>query len=121
MINNSSNRATSAKSKRKSDVRDDDLSQRSNRQPSTGNSAQPNTDSQPTGASESSYSESSHQDFSAEEKFELMSAYLDDEVSEQERVLVESWLESDPQLLSSYQQQLKLREAVQELGLDLFD
>lgn len=118
---NSSDRATSAKSKRKSDVRDNDLSQRSNRQPSAGNSAPLNNDSQPTAASEPSYSESLHQDFSAEEKFELMSAYLDDEVSEQERTLVESWLESDPQLLSSYQQQIRLREAVQELGLDLFD
>ncbi len=35
------------------------------------------------------------------EKFELMSAYLDNEASEQEQALVEDWLANDPQLLGS--------------------
>ncbi len=50
-----------------------------------------------------------------DKKFELMSAYLDDEVSDQERRLVEYWLANDPQLLSDYQQQIKLRGAIQTL------
>ena len=55
---------------------------------------------------------------SADQKFELMSAYLDDEVSDKERRLVEYWLANDPQLLSDYQQQLKLHGAIQTLGSD---
>lgn len=56
---------------------------------------------------------------SADEKFELMSAYLDGEVSDQERRLVEHWLASDPQLPKDYQQQMKLRGAIQTLSSDL--
>jgi hypothetical protein len=52
-----------------------------------------------------------------DEKFELLSAYFDDEVSEQERALVEHWLSCDPQLQQHYQAQLKLRQAIRWHGL----
>jgi hypothetical protein len=52
-----------------------------------------------------------------DEKFELLSAYLDDEVSEQERCLVEHWLSADPQLQQHYQAQLRLRQAIRWHGL----
>ncbi len=63
-----------------------------------------------------SYSDDSNP--SADEKFEIMSAYLGGEVSEQEGLLVECWLADDPQLLESHQQQMKLRGAIQTLGSD---
>ncbi len=50
--------------------------------------------------------------FTDAEKFELLSAYLDDEVTEQEQCLVEHWLSSDFQLQQQYQAQLKLRLAM---------
>jgi hypothetical protein len=46
------------------------------------------------------------------EKFELLSAYLDDEVTDEERCLVEHWLSSDLHLQQQYQEQLKLRLAM---------
>jgi len=49
---------------------------------------------------------------SADEAFELLSAYLDDEVTEEERCLVQHWLASDPEMKSHYQKQLKLRQAM---------
>ncbi|MGI8934571.1 MAG: hypothetical protein ACR2FS_10910 [Phormidesmis sp.] len=48
----------------------------------------------------------------ADEKFDLLSAYLDDEVSEQERCLVEQWLSSDAQIQQQYQAQNKIRRAL---------
>jgi hypothetical protein len=50
--------------------------------------------------------------FTDAEKFELLSAYLDDEVTEQERRLVEHWLSSDLQLQKHYQAQLRLHSAM---------
>lgn len=50
--------------------------------------------------------------FTDAEKFELLSAYLDDEVTEQERCWVEHWLSSDLQLQEHYQAQLRLRSAM---------
>jgi anti-sigma factor RsiW len=47
-----------------------------------------------------------------DEKFELLSAYLDDEVTDEERCLVEHWLSSDLHLQRQYQEQLKLRLAM---------
>ncbi|MEM6868399.1 MAG: hypothetical protein AAF528_08465 [Cyanobacteria bacterium P01_C01_bin.121] len=49
---------------------------------------------------------------SVDEAFELLSAYLDDEVTDDERGLVEHWLASDPELQSHYQKQLRLRQAL---------
>jgi anti-sigma factor RsiW len=50
--------------------------------------------------------------FTDAEKFELLSAYLDDEVTEQEQCLVEHWLSSDLALQQHYQAQLRLRSAM---------
>lgn len=120
MIPNSSNRATSAQPKRVYGVRAGDRSKRGIK-PST-KPSRANSETQPEDNSQISASSSSPQEaFSVGEKFELMSAYIDNEASEQERALVEDWLANDPQLLSSYQQQMKLREAISELGPELFD
>ncbi|MGB7086786.1 MAG: RseA family anti-sigma factor [Phormidesmis sp.] len=62
--------------------------------------------------------ETSAETFSASEKFELLSAYLDGEVSDQERRLVMQWLLSDPQLQKHYQAQLKLRQAMRSFSSD---
>ena len=51
-------------------------------------------------------------DFTSHEKFELLSAYMDDEVTAEERALVEHWLSSDPLMRRHYQKQLKLRAAI---------
>ncbi|MGD1867872.1 MAG: anti-sigma factor family protein [Phormidesmis sp.] len=48
----------------------------------------------------------------ADEAFELLSAYLDDEVTAEERCLVQHWLASDPEMQSHYQKQLRLRQAM---------
>lgn len=50
--------------------------------------------------------------FTADEKFALLSAYLDDEVSEQERCLVEQWLLSDAQTRQHYRAQNRLRQGL---------
>lgn len=68
-------------------------------------------------ASETSASEEA---FSQNEKFELLSAYLDGEVSEPEQRLVIQWLASDAQLQQHYHAQLKLRQSIQQLATDLF-
>jgi hypothetical protein len=120
MIFNSSKRAISAQSKRVYDVRAGIRSKRGTK-PSTQPSG---TDSETQPEANSQMSASSHSPqkaFSVDEKFELMSAYLDNEATEQERTLVEDWLANDPQLFSSYQQQMKLRGAILELGPKLFD
>lgn len=51
-------------------------------------------------------------------KFELLSAYLDDEVSTEERQQVEQWLRSDAELRQQYETQLKLRQAMKSLLRD---
>jgi anti-sigma factor RsiW len=45
------------------------------------------------------------------EQFELLSIYLDQETSPDERQRVEHWLSSDPHFRAVYQQQLQLRRA----------
>lgn len=68
----------------------------------------PSEDSQPQAA------------FTIPEKFELLSAYMDDEITEQEKQLVEQWLASDVQMQRQHQAQLKLRLAMRTLSSDLF-
>jgi len=46
-----------------------------------------------------------------DDAFELLSAYLDNEVTVAERCLVEHWLACDPVIRSDYQKQLRLRQA----------
>lgn len=47
-----------------------------------------------------------------DEAFELLSAYLDDEVTASERCLVQHWLSVDADIRSHYQKQLQLRQAL---------
>lgn len=56
--------------------------------------------------------------FTDDEKFELLSAFLDNEVSEDEQRLVQHWLKSDPKIRQTYQQQLQLKAALQLLSND---
>lgn len=53
-----------------------------------------------------------------DEKFELLSAFLDDEVTEEERQLVLHWLQSDEAVKANYQKQMRLRKALRSLKLD---
>ena len=53
--------------------------------------------------------------FSYDEKFELLSAYLDGEVNDKERCLVVHWLKCDPEIKQSYQQQQALRSMLRSL------
>ncbi len=50
-----------------------------------------------------------------EERFELLSAYIDGEVTDAEEQLVEQWLSDDVDFRRLYQQQLKLRQLLIEL------
>lgn len=54
-------------------------------------------------------------------KFEILSAYLDDEVSQEERLLVERWIECDPLFRQQYQAQLALKAALRSLPANLFE
>jgi anti-sigma factor RsiW len=49
------------------------------------------------------------------EKFELLSAYLDGEVSPTERKQVEAWLASDAELQRTYQQMLSLQGSLRSM------
>ena len=49
------------------------------------------------------------------EKFEILSAYLDNEASDEECLLVKEWLENDPQFQQQYQDQLKIRATIRTL------
>lgn len=53
---------------------------------------------------------------SSAEKFEILSAYLDDEASLEECRLVKQWLECDPLFRQQYQAQLRLKIAIRSLG-----
>lgn len=53
--------------------------------------------------------------FSQAEKFEILSAYLDNEATEQEQRWIKHWLLSDLQLQQQYQNQLKIRAAIRQL------
>lgn len=50
-----------------------------------------------------------------DERFELLSAYIDGEVTETEEQLVEQWLSDDVDFRRLYQQQMKLRQSLIEL------
>ncbi|WP_190399181.1 zf-HC2 domain-containing protein [Pseudanabaena sp. FACHB-1998] len=50
-----------------------------------------------------------------EERFELLSAYIDGEVSESEEQLVEQWLSEEVDFRRLYQQQIKLRQLLIDL------
>lgn len=54
-------------------------------------------------------------------KFEILSAYLDNEASQAERRLVEQWIECDPLFRQQYQAQLLLKSALRSLSASLFD
>lgn len=54
-----------------------------------------------------------------DEKFELLSAFLDDEVTREERQLVLHWLQSDEAFKANYQKQMRLRKALRSLKADL--
>lgn len=49
------------------------------------------------------------------ERFELLSAYIDGEVSDQDRLKVEQWLASDADIQRKYKAQLKLSQALKSL------
>ena len=50
--------------------------------------------------------------YNEEERFELLSAYLDDEVTAEERQQVAQWLMDEPHTLQMYQRLLMLRQAI---------
>ena len=52
------------------------------------------------------------EDYDEEARFELISAYLDDEVTTEERKLVAQWLMDDPSTQQLYQRLLMLRQAI---------
>ncbi|MEL6471300.1 MAG: hypothetical protein AAFQ74_16360 [Cyanobacteria bacterium J06623_4] len=54
--------------------------------------------------------------YTPDDKFLLLSAFLDDEVTEEERALVIGWINSDPQLQQQYREQMKLREAMKSIA-----
>lgn len=50
--------------------------------------------------------------YSEEARFELLSSYIDDEVTAEERKLVAQWLMDDPNTLKMYRRLLMLRQAI---------
>jgi hypothetical protein len=57
-------------------------------------------------------------DMEKRDRFELLSAYLDGEVSSAERRLVESWIDNDPSVKSQYLRLLRLRSGLQNLPIE---
>ena len=57
---------------------------------------------------------------SSAEKFEILSAYLDNEASEENRTLVERWIECDPSFRQQYQAQLQIKAAIRSLPAQIF-
>jgi len=53
------------------------------------------------------------------ERFELLSAYIDGEVTETEEQLVEQWLSDDVDFRRLYQQQMKLRQSLIDLPVPI--
>ncbi|MFM7888390.1 MAG: anti-sigma factor family protein [Pseudanabaena sp.] len=53
------------------------------------------------------------------ERFELLSAYIDGETTETEEQLVEKWLSNDVDFRCLYQQQIKLRQSLIELPVPI--
>jgi anti-sigma factor RsiW len=56
-----------------------------------------------------------HGQHSAQERFELLSAYVDNEVTRTEKSQVEQWLQDDPSYRHQYQQLLKVKRLLQNL------
>ena len=56
-----------------------------------------------------------HGHHSAQERFELLSAYVDNEVTSTEKGQVEQWLQDDPSYRHQYQQLLKVKRLLQDL------
>lgn len=56
-------------------------------------------------------------DNSQSDPFELLSAYIDDEVTPQERELVQQWLDNDPEVKQLYRQLLNLQSGIQNLSV----
>lgn len=54
-------------------------------------------------------------DMQKRDRFELLSAYLDGEVSAGERRQIEQWLATDPQVQSLYKRLLKLRQVIRTM------
>lgn len=61
---------------------------------------------------------SDHAEIASIEKFELMSAYLDGEVTASERQQVENWLQNDPIFKAQYQRMQGMHQAVSHLPVD---
>ncbi len=59
-----------------------------------------------------------HSEQSQFDQFELLSAYLDGEVSADERQQVEGWLSQDPKLRQTYQQMLKLQNGFSAIPVE---
>lgn len=53
--------------------------------------------------------------YTTDDRFELLSAYVDDEVSIAERKLVESWIDTDPQIRHQYRALASLTRSFQAL------
>jgi len=53
--------------------------------------------------------------YTVAERFELLSAYLDHEVSSAEKIQVEQWLQDDPNYRIQYQQLLKVKRLLLDL------
>ena len=63
-----------------------------------------------------SYQNKTHMpDPDPEEQFELLSAYMDNEASPEEKLRVEQWLAADVNFRRLYQQQLRLRQLLIDL------
>jgi anti-sigma factor RsiW len=69
----------------------------------------PNHDRQPNEPDENNFVET--------DRFELLSAYLDEELSDRERQQVRQWLEIDPQFEQLYKQLLELRQRMQNISI----
>jgi anti-sigma factor RsiW len=57
-----------------------------------------------------------HTDTNTEDRFELLSAYMDGEVTAEERRQVELWLEQDPQFKQMHQRLLMLQNGFQSMS-----
>jgi anti-sigma factor RsiW len=55
------------------------------------------------------------------DRFELLSAYLDGELSPRERQQVQQWLDTDPQFKQLYHRLLKLHQGMQNLAMPVTD
>jgi anti-sigma factor RsiW len=57
-----------------------------------------------------------HTDTNTEDRFELLSAYMDGEVTAEERRQIELWLEQDPQFKNMHQRLLMLQNGFQSMA-----